>query len=144
MNAAAGLLITDPDGRVLLVEPTYKPYWDLPGGRVEPGESPHAAAQREVKEELGIEVQLARLLVVDYVPARDDRAEMVAFVFAAGLFSGAITVDGDEISRWGWTTGLERLDLVRPHAPILERRIGAAIVAQYTGLTSYLESGMPT
>src|SRR2546427_4897446 len=52
---AAGVLFRDPDGRVLLVKPTYKAGWDIPGGYVEPGESPKQAALREVREELGIE-----------------------------------------------------------------------------------------
>jgi ADP-ribose pyrophosphatase YjhB (NUDIX family) len=47
---AAGVLLFDADGRVLLVEPTYKPYWELPGGVVEADESPHTAACRELKE----------------------------------------------------------------------------------------------
>src|ERR1035441_8047479 len=45
---AAGSLFRDEDGRVLLVDPTYKPTWDLPGGVVEKEESPHAACRREV------------------------------------------------------------------------------------------------
>ncbi|MGW0970924.1 NUDIX domain-containing protein [Streptomyces sp. NPDC002516] len=51
---AAGALFFDADGRVLMVEPTYKDYWDIPGGYVETGESPLQAADREVHEELGI------------------------------------------------------------------------------------------
>jgi hypothetical protein len=42
---AAGALFRDEDGRVLLVDPTYKPTWDLPGGAVEKEESPYAAAR---------------------------------------------------------------------------------------------------
>ncbi|MCW2930382.1 MAG: ADP-ribose pyrophosphatase, partial [Actinomycetia bacterium] len=49
---AASALFRDEAGRVLLVEPTYKPVWDLPGGAVEAEESPHAACRREVREEL--------------------------------------------------------------------------------------------
>jgi ADP-ribose pyrophosphatase YjhB (NUDIX family) len=37
---AAGALLFDEDGRILLVEPTYKPYWEIPGGVVEADESP--------------------------------------------------------------------------------------------------------
>lgn len=43
---AAGTLFVDPDGRVLLVHPTYKAGWDMPGGHVEPGESPARLARR--------------------------------------------------------------------------------------------------
>ncbi|MGW1061169.1 NUDIX domain-containing protein [Micromonospora rubida] len=47
---AAGLLITDADERVLLVEPVYKAEWEIPGGCVEADESPHQAAIRECRE----------------------------------------------------------------------------------------------
>jgi 8-oxo-dGTP pyrophosphatase MutT (NUDIX family) len=40
---AAGALFHDTAGRVPLLRPTYKDFWDLPGGYVEPGESPYAA-----------------------------------------------------------------------------------------------------
>lgn len=45
-RVAADVLIRDASGRVLLVNPTYKPGWDLPGGMVEANEPPHAAAIR--------------------------------------------------------------------------------------------------
>ncbi|MGW2080623.1 NUDIX domain-containing protein [Streptomyces sp. NPDC001939] len=51
---AAGALFFDAEGRVLMVEPTYKDYWEIPGGYVETGESPLQAAVREVEEGLGI------------------------------------------------------------------------------------------
>jgi ADP-ribose pyrophosphatase YjhB (NUDIX family) len=51
---AASALFRDGTGRVLLVDPTYKETWDLPGGAVEAEESPHAACRREVSEELGL------------------------------------------------------------------------------------------
>ncbi|HEY9339368.1 MAG TPA: NUDIX hydrolase, partial [Kribbella sp.] len=43
---AAGVLFRAVDGRVLLVEPSYKPNWEIPGGAVEADESPWAAAAR--------------------------------------------------------------------------------------------------
>ena len=45
---AAGVLLRDCAGRVLVVEPSYKPNWELPGGAVEADESPWAAATREL------------------------------------------------------------------------------------------------
>jgi hypothetical protein len=43
-RAASGALYFDGEGRVMLVKPTYKPLWEIPGGYVQPGESPKAAA----------------------------------------------------------------------------------------------------
>ena len=48
---AAGVLLFDDQDRVLLVDPTYKPGWEFPGGVVEPGEAPARAGMREVAEE---------------------------------------------------------------------------------------------
>ena len=56
---AAGVLFRDKAGRVLLLEPSYKPSWEIPGGAVEADESPWATATRELSEELGWERPLA-------------------------------------------------------------------------------------
>ena len=67
-RVAAGALFRDDAGRVLLVKPTYKDGWEIPGGYVEAGESPRAAAAREVKEELGLDIDLTAMLVLDWAP----------------------------------------------------------------------------
>src|SRR5450432_3484921 len=51
---AAGALITDPAGQVLIVKPNYRDHWTLPGGICEQGEAPHAGCAREVEEEVGL------------------------------------------------------------------------------------------
>jgi ADP-ribose pyrophosphatase YjhB (NUDIX family) len=67
-RVAADVLIRDMAGRILLVNPTYKPGWDLSGGMAEANEPPHEAAVRELREELGLDVVPRGLLVVDWVP----------------------------------------------------------------------------
>ncbi|MEV6793642.1 NUDIX hydrolase [Streptomyces sp. NPDC051320] len=63
---AAGALFFDEAGHVLLVEPTYKDYRDIPGGYVEQGESPLQACVRELREELDITPPIGRLLAMDW------------------------------------------------------------------------------
>ena len=83
-RVAAGVLFRDDSGNILLVRPTYKPFWDLPGGYVEPGESPRAAAVREVTEELGLSVEVGQLLSVDWAP-QDSEGDKLLFIFDGGV-----------------------------------------------------------
>jgi 8-oxo-dGTP diphosphatase len=103
-RVAAGVLFRDVGGRVLLVKPTYKSGWDIPGGYVEPGESPKDAAQREVFEELGIKPAIGRLLVVDWAP-RPTEGDKILFIFDGGQledrhFSSPAPDEIEEIKFW--------------------------------------------
>lgn len=64
---AQGILRTDGD-RVALCELVYKKDWDLPGGIVDPDESPADCVEREVREELGLDVSVKGLLAVNWLP----------------------------------------------------------------------------
>jgi 8-oxo-dGTP pyrophosphatase MutT (NUDIX family) len=90
----AHVLLRDAIGRVLLCETQFKADWELPGGIVEPYETPRQGAIREVTEELGIELAVGRLLVVDWMPPYlgwDDAIEMI--------FDGG-RVGEDELAAW--------------------------------------------
>jgi len=56
-------VLTQPDGRFLLAQRPegriWAGFWEFPGGKIEPGESPAEALSRELLEELGIEVRSA-------------------------------------------------------------------------------------
>ncbi|MFE4632152.1 NUDIX domain-containing protein [Streptomyces sp. NPDC056773] len=65
----AVVLVTDADGRVLVQSVDYRPDRLLPGGAVDAGEAPAAAAAREMYEELGVEDRYPRGLAVDWIPA---------------------------------------------------------------------------
>jgi ADP-ribose pyrophosphatase YjhB (NUDIX family) len=100
-RVAAGVLFRDAAGRALLVRPTYKDGWDIPGGYVEPGESPRQAAAREVEEELGVRQPIGRLLVVDWAP-HPDEGDKLLFIFDGGNLNrklDELAIAADEIER---------------------------------------------
>lgn len=139
---SAGVLIRDKQDRVLLLEPAYKPYWDLPGGTVEAGEPPWFTAAREVREETGLDRPAGRLLVVDHVAHEDGGLpERVAFVFDGGILSendlpGLVL--GQEIV----SVALHRIEDLRAMVkPSLAERILAAIEAADSGITVLCEQG---
>jgi 8-oxo-dGTP pyrophosphatase MutT (NUDIX family) len=79
-HISAGVLIRGACRRVLLVETSYTPHWDIPGGAVDAGESPWHAAKREVEEELGLARPIGRPLVIDFVPGDGRMPERQALV----------------------------------------------------------------
>jgi 8-oxo-dGTP diphosphatase len=139
---AAGALFADNAGRVLLVEPTYKSTWEIPGGRVEPGETPREACVRELQEELGAALEPGPLLVVDWAPR--DGADRILFVFDGGVLSAAqqaaIVLPPEELASWAFVPPAE---VPRRAAPWLARRVAAALAARAAGTPRYLEFGAP-
>jgi ADP-ribose pyrophosphatase YjhB (NUDIX family) len=139
---AAGALFLDHEGRILLVRPTYKPMWDIPGGYVEPGESPLAACLREVREELGVELPISQHLVVDWAPAEQE-GDKILFIFDGGALPtdqiDRLTPDGTEVADLAFVEA-ERLDDCVPDR--LARRLRAALSARHVDRPVYAEHGV--
>lgn len=140
-RVAAGALFVDADGRALLVHPTYKDTWDIPGGYVERGESPAAACQREVREELSLDREPRRLAAVDWAP-NDREGDKLLFVFDCGPLGddeARIQLDGSELDRWEWVAADQLDDYLIPR---LARRVRSLLNGDArTG--AYFEHGMP-
>ena len=101
------VFIRDEDGRVLLVR-HVEGRWQLPGGAVDPGETPSETARRECREELGAAVEPLRLAGVYGGPehrityANGDDAAWVATVFEARIVDGEPAPGDDEVDAVGW------------------------------------------
>ncbi|HIZ98568.1 MAG TPA: NUDIX hydrolase [Candidatus Janibacter merdipullorum] len=89
---AQGVLRTDGD-RVALCQLVYKKDWDLPGGIVDPDESPASCVVREVKEELGLDVTVQGLLAVNWLPPYRGWDDALLCLFDLGSVP-ADTLDG--------------------------------------------------
>ena len=140
-RVAAGALFVNADGGVLLVHPTYKDTWDIPGGHVERGESPAAACRRELREELSLDREPRGLSVVDWAPSERD-GDKLLFVFDCGPLGedeARIRLDGRELDRWEWVSR-DRLDEYL--IPRLARRVRSLLSAG-PGRGEYLEHGVP-
>jgi 8-oxo-dGTP pyrophosphatase MutT (NUDIX family) len=89
--ASASALIFDSQGRLLILRPTYKSGWTIPGGVMESGgETPWQACRREVREECGLQVTAARLACVDFRRPRPYSPGGMRFLFDCGPVDDAV------------------------------------------------------
>ena len=137
----AGCLFFNNDGQVMLVKPTYKPTWEIPGGAVENKESPKECCQREIGEELGLSRNIGHLLVVDYNSETDERTESLMFIFHGGTLTSseieAIRLNYDELSEFRFFDA-ESLPVEMVH--ILRNRVLMAWQQIEKGNGIYLEN----
>jgi 8-oxo-dGTP diphosphatase len=141
-RVGADVLFRDEDGRVLLVDPLYKPDWDLPGGMVEANEPPVEAARREVLEELGLAYPGGRLLVVDWVAPHGPWDDSIMFVFDGGVLVAAeltqIRLLDGELNGYRFCDADEADTLLRPY---VSGRMRWAVNALDENLPVYLHNG---
>ncbi|CAM5311131.1 NUDIX domain-containing protein OS=Streptomyces tendae OX=1932 GN=GUR47_28835 PE=3 SV=1 [Streptomyces tendae] len=144
-TVAAGVLLFDERDRVLLVDPTYKPGWEFPGGVVEPGEAPARAGMREVTEETGLSLDdVPALLVVDWEPPAPPAYGGLRLLFDGGRLdtadAGRVLLPGPELRDWRFATEDEAADLL---PPVRYERLRWALRARERGAAHYLEAGTP-
>jgi 8-oxo-dGTP diphosphatase len=140
--ASAGALIFNAAGRLLVLKPTYKSGWTIPGGQVEAdGETPWEACRREALEESGIEVETGRLACVDFLRPRLGRAGGARFLFDCGVLDAErlerLEIQVEEISEYRFLAVPQALKLL---SGPLRRRVRAATGSRRC---VYLEDGRP-
>jgi 8-oxo-dGTP diphosphatase len=139
---SAGALIFDQAGRLLILKPTYKSGWTIPGGVMEAdGETPWDACRREVREECAIEVHRGRLACMDFRRSSSGGPGGIRFLFDCGQVGeeslADIMLQPEEISEYRLAALPDALGLLR--RPI-RRRVRAATRSRRT---VYLENGRP-
>ncbi len=138
---SAGVLFFNKEGMILILKPSYKDNWTLPGGACNKNESPRQTGEREVKEEINIEVNLKRLVAVIYNWAKGDVDENVMWWFYGGILderqTKQIKVDGEEILEYRFVKPEEANKLARRNLIKLMPVITKAIK---TKIPVYLEN----
>lgn len=141
-RVGADVVFRDCQGGVLLVDPKYKPDWDLPGGMSEANEPPAATARREVTEELGLDTQVGALLCVDWVSPHGPWDDSLMFIFDGGVLNddqiAAITLLDGELAAFEFCSVDEASTRLRTY---LFSRLTAALDALATGRVVYLHDG---
>lgn len=140
-RVAADIVVRDEWGRILLVNPTYKDHWDLPGGMAESNESPRKAAEREFMEELGVTIAVGRLLLLDWLGPHGPWDDQLVFIFDGGVLTGKqlahLRVTDPEISQFAM---LNPEDAGRRLRPDMAQRLSRAHQALSSDNTDYSES----
>ena len=137
----ADVLFLNDKNEMLIVKPNYKDEWLLPGGTNEANESPRDCAAREVKEEIGLDINVQQLLCIDY--CKTSEGDNLKFVF----FGGVLT--GEQVSQ----IKLQELELIDfvfvsldqamvKFGPRKIKRIPHCINALTSGGVAYLENGI--
>jgi 8-oxo-dGTP diphosphatase len=140
-RGAAAALLRDEQDRILLVKPTYKDGWFLPGGVIEEGESPLAACLRECEEELGVTPGLDGLVCVDWGPPQDGVGAVNIFVFSGEITRDQLAVirlPPDELSDHTLVAPARLAEFVPPH---IDRRLESCMRAAAGPTVAYLEDG---
>ncbi|MEH0109124.1 NUDIX hydrolase [Tersicoccus sp. MR15.9] len=137
---AAGALIRDREGRVLMVQPNYKQGWELPGGTVEAGEDPRTGCGREITEEVGLELPVGRLLVVEHGTSHGIWGDATIFLYDGGVVDAdvAVTVQAEELVGYRFVSSAEVGTLAMPG---LANRIAVGLSALADGDTRELVNG---
>lgn len=138
---ASGVIIRNRQGLVLVLETTYKEHWEIPGGVVEENESPRQAVIREVKEELGIDIELGHCLVSHYRAAMGEQNENIMWVFDGGVIDeNTIKLCDKELASFSFVEWDEALNKVGTR---IASRLPFCKQALDEKRTIYLESLIP-
>lgn len=134
-------LVRDDVGRVMLCELSYKKFWDLPGGVVDPHESPAHALVREIAEELGATASITALRVVSWLPPWRGWDDAMLYLFEIELDRAAadFALQRKEIAGIHFVALDDLEEHVAAYTAKIVRRAAQAVEEDERGV--YLENG---
>ncbi|MDP4001173.1 MAG: NUDIX hydrolase [bacterium] len=138
-----GVIFLNEDNEILIVKPVYKDHWTLVGGVVDENESLFSAAQREVREEIGLNIDGFVLACVDYISKEGEKDDNLQFIFYGDKLSqkhiNEIVLPSDELAEYKFCKLEEALKLVSDK---LKRRLPPTLTAINNKSAIYLENGV--
>lgn len=126
MTLGARVLVTDEQGRVLLIKQTYTHGWELPGGGVERGEVAGEAVVRELAEEAGVQALSEPRLISVHSQERTFKGDHV-LLYRVDDYEACDPDNAGEIEAVGWFAPDALPDDTRPGS---RRRIGEVLLGQ--------------
>ncbi|MFA6269018.1 MAG: NUDIX domain-containing protein [archaeon] len=85
----------------------YPEHWDFPGGKIEHGEKPASALEREVKEETSLIVKVNKPV---FTYLEESFAQAIVIIYESKLISGTVTLSGEH-TEYAWKTKKEILKM---------------------------------
>lgn len=114
IKKCVGPIIYNEEGKIFLMKSPKWNSWIVPGGEIKEGETEEEALRREIREELGIELDEIRKVGEKIkLPSSDFKDEKVKFIFI-DFFAKALQTEitpNEEISEYGWFTIESALNL---------------------------------
>lgn len=120
---AVACALVDEDGRVLISRrPEGKPlagYWEFPGGKIEPGESPETALIRELMEELGVTVCRPCLAPLTFVSHAYETYHVLMPVYISRRWTGDVEAREGQALAWAAGARLRDYPFLPSNQPLL-------------------------
>ena len=128
-----GVILVNPVGQVLIGkrEGSHAPYWSIPGGFLEPGETFEAAAIREVQEETGLDIVNPVVIGVcnNLETFAKEGLHVTSVCLLAKEFSGTLTLmEPEKCSGWQWC---DASSLPEPHFEASRKAISCYLEGKF-------------
>lgn len=117
-------LVTNSNGEILLIRSPLRG-WEYPGGLIEPGETFCQALKREIREEAGVEVEIAGFIGI----CKNVEKDIVNIDFTARYVGGELT-PSEESTEVIWVTPEQAMDLIT--FPLTKKRLQNMLSAKVT------------
>lgn len=125
IDVAAAVIVRD--GRVLIVRrgpgERHAGFWEFPGGKIDPGETPQACIERELREELGIWTRAGEIFAVSEYEYDHGTVRLIAI--STEIESGAVALSVHDRAEWAPLRGLQSYRFLPADLPIAAK-LGAA------------------